>query len=536
MYQGKYSSKDAAPKAAKTGTPAPKTPKSRPDASPVNEVTQVSQTPARRKAAAEDTRVSNTPVRKTPAPKKKRGKKPLTKGTMAFYIVYLVLILAFFIAMGFAMNALRNWLLDFEASQPDSKAQEVFDSYFANPDWETLYSVGHVKGATFPDAAAYAAYMRETTAGSQITMVETSAGLSGGKKFVIRAAFSGDKYYDLATFTLVDKKEEGSLISNWQLTDVTLLTWNEQKPTIKTYHCTFIVDPSCTVSVDGKVLDESYVQRTVTTTAESYLPNGLHGYRLNELYVDGLLKEPQIQVTDANGNPVEMVYDEATCTYTQPITAPTMGDSERNTVLNAAKTYCKYMIGATGKADLKNAFDESTSIYYTITTNTTWMQNYKGYDFGTAKITGFYRYSESLYSARVQMALNVTRKDGTVKVYELNNTFILQKQGSSWKVIEMTNEDIQTQIEKVRLTFKNGETVIESMMIDTSAKRLTLPAVAAPEGQVFKGWFTQTAMENGDTTMDLIFPPTATGSISLPEDQKLNPMTLYALFGAAEEG
>ena len=53
---------------------------------------------------------------------------------------------------------------------------------------------------------------------------------------------------------------------------------------------------------------------------------------------------------------------------------------------------------------------------------------------------------------------------------------------------------------------------------------------------MFKGWFTQTAMENGDTTMDLIFPPTATGSISLPEDQKLNPMTLYALFGAAEEG
>lgn len=532
MYQGKYSSKDAAPKTAKARTPAPKAPRPQPD-TPQNRPAVDNQAPARRRPATENTR---TPVRKTPAPKKKRGKKPLTKGTMAFYIVYLVLILAFFIAMGIAMNALRNWLVDFESSQPDSKAQEVFNTYFANPDWEKIYATGQMKGSTFPDAAAYAAYMKETTAGSTITMVETSAGLSGGKKFVIRAAFASDKYYDLATFTLIDKKEEGSLISNWQLTDMTLFTWNEQKPIIKTYHYAFIVDPSCTVTVDGKVLDESFVQRTVTTMAESYLPNGLHGYRLNELYVDDLLKEPQVQVTDANGNRVDMVYDEATCTYTQVIPAPSMGDTERSIVLNAAKTYCKYMIGATGKADLKNAFDESTSIYYTITTNTTWMQNYKGYDFGTAQITGYYRYSDSLYSARVKMALNVTRKDGTVKVYELNNTFILQKQSGTWKVIEMTNEDIQTKVEKVRLTFKNGDTVIESTMIDTSAKRLTLPAVTAPDGQVFKGWFTQTVMENGDTTMDLIFPPTASGSISLPEDQKLNPMTLYALFGAPEEG
>lgn len=532
MYQGKYSSKDAAPKTAKARTPAPKAPRPQPD-TPQNRPAVDNQAPARRRPATENTR---PPVRKTPAPKKKRGKKPLTKGTMAFYIVYLVLILAFFIAMGIAMNALRNWLVDFESSQPDSKAQEVFNTYFANPDWEKIYATGQMKGSTFPDAAAYAAYMKETTAGSTITMVETSAGLSGGKKFVIRAAFASDKYYDLATFTLIDKKEEGSLISNWQLTDMTLFTWNEQKPIIKTYHYAFIVDPSCTVTVDGKVLDESFVQRTVTTMAESYLPNGLHGYRLNELYVDGLLKEPQVQVTDANGNRVDMVYDEATCTYTQVIPAPSMGDTERSTVLSAAKTYCKYMIGATGKADLKNAFDESTSIYYTITTNTTWMQNYKGYDFGTAQITGYYRYSDSLYSARVKMALNVTRKDGTVKVYELNNTFILQKQSGTWKVIEMTNEDIQTQIEKVRLTFKNGNNLIESTMIDTSAKRLTLPAVTAPDGQVFKGWFTQTVQDNGDTTMDLIFPPTASGSISLPEDQKLNPMTLYALFGAPEEG
>lgn len=497
MYQGKYSSKDATSKA-----PSPR--------------------PATHQNGL--------------ASPKKRSKKPLTKGTMTFYIVYLSLILVFCIAMGIAVNALRDWLVDFEASQPQNKATEIFNSYFADPDWEKIYAAGQLQGTTFTDAAAYAAYMEKATAGSDLTLVETSAGLSGGKKFVIRATFGGDKYFDLATFTLIDKKAEDAFISDWQISEMSLYVWNEEKPNIKTYHYTFLVDPSCTVRVDGMVLDERYVQRTVTTLAEAYLPDGLHGYRLHELYVDGLLKEPQIQVTDSNGKPVDMVYDAATCTYTQTIPAPAISETERNTVLNAAKTYCKYMIGATGKAELKSAFDASSSIYHTITTTATWLQSYKGYDFGPAKITNYYRYSDTLYSARIQMALNVTRKNGTVKVYELNNTFILQKQGNAWKVIEMTNVDIQTQIEKVRLTFKDGDDIIENVMVDSTENRLTLPAITAPAGQFFKGWFTQTVAENGNTTMDLIFPPTANGTITLPADHTLKPMTLYALFGAPEEG
>ena len=61
---------------------------------------------------------SNTPVAKN-APTKKKRKKPVTKGTIAFYGFYLVLIISLIIGIGVAMNMLGDWLVVFEASQPE---------------------------------------------------------------------------------------------------------------------------------------------------------------------------------------------------------------------------------------------------------------------------------------------------------------------------------------------------------------------------------------------------------------------------------
>ena len=57
-----------------------------------------------------------------------------------------------------------------------------------------------------------------------------------------------------------------------------------------------------------------------------------------------------------------------------------------------------------------------------------------------------------------------------------------------------------------------------------------MPQVTAPEGKVFTGWFTQTVGENGVTTMELTFAPSEDGTVRLPSDHLLEPMTLYALY------
>ena len=67
-------------------------------------------------------------------------------------------------------------------------------------------------------------------------------------------------------------------------------------------------------------------------------------------------------------------------------------------------------------------------------------------------------------------------------------------------------------------------------MVDAEAGSLTLPAVTAPEGKEFTGWFIETVGENGVTTMELAFQPTEDGTVRLPADSVLEPMTLFALY------
>lgn len=453
------------------------------------------------------------------APAKRNPRK--IRNTLIFYCVYLTLILAFIVGLGFVLRALNNWLVTYEAAQPSHMCQQVFNELFSDPDWEQLYSLAGVEDTKFEDSASYAAHMEKTTADAEITYVETSAGLSGDKKYIVRA--DGQK---IASFILTPDNKDAD-IPTWKLGAIEVFFERNLDVTILTA-------PGCTVSVNGVALDDGYTIRTVSTAAENYLPEGIHGYRLEEKYVNGLLAEPTVSVTDQTGTPVELIYDSEKRTYSQDLTSAAITDSENGTLVTAAKTYCEYMIRSVGKTALGKCFDANSEIYTTIIEHDTWMQSYSSYAFGEATVSDYFRYSDDLYSARIALTLNVTRGDGTVKPYELDSTFFLQRIDGSWLVTEMTNVDIQEPSVSVRLTYVCDNTVVDTELVDASANSLTPPAVTAPAGQVFSGWFTETVDEKGNKTMSLAFLPDENGTVTLPSETTLEPMTFYALFEAEE--
>ena len=476
-----------------------------------------------------------------PKRRRRRRVKHNKKATRIFYCCYAGLILAFLIGMIVLTSWLQGWLVEFEATQPDNASVEIFNRYFADPDWLELYEMADkIEGKSFTSGEEFAAFMDKQLENAQITMVETSAGLSGGKKYIARGMFSDNSYYDFATFTLQDRKAEGEVISDWQLSEVVLrakISHSTDDPQVTTYDYTFRIHPDNQVAVNGMLLDESYVVRSVTTKAEEYLPQGISGYRMVELYIDGLTTQPEVQITDPQGNPVEVTYDEASRTYVQDLTQSPIPDTEKTALLDAATAYCKYMIRASGSS-LTTYFDSNSQIYKTIIKTESWMQGYSGYSFGSEKtVTGFYRYSDSLFSAKVSMTLNVTRKNGTVKTYELDTTFFLEKQGGSWKVIEMTNVDAQEQLTQVRMSYLYTDgTVIRQDMVDANANTLATPTVTIPAGQVFRGWATKTVSDEGQNIFTLIYQPDANGKVNLPTQNTLEPTVLYAVFGEAGEG
>ncbi len=452
-----------------------------------------------------------------PVPRKK--KKPRI-GSIVFYCIYFLLIAAFFMALFGALNALEDFLIQYEGSQPNVKCQEVFDSLFRSPDWKKIYALANETDTTYDSAESYAAYMTQKVGNNALTYSETSAGLSGDHKYIVK--LGSEK---VAVFTLTSDSESGTeiKIKEWKLGKVELFYERTAFVTVR-------VQPGRTVTVNGIALDESHVISTTSTLAEEYLPEGVHGYRMQELYVDDLLVAPQVAVTDENGKAVEMVYDEATATYTEVMPTQQVTD-QRETIVNAVQTYGKYMIEAASKSQLAKYFDSGEQAYKFITrSDVSWTQNYKGYDFTEAEITDFYRYSDSLFSVHVNMTMKVTRSNGSIKDFLVASTFFFRNNGSKWLVTEMTNIDVQQQKTQVRLTYMQDDSVISSTMVESDAASLTTPSPNIPEGMVFSGWFRQTVDENGEKTMVRVFKPDDNGAVTLPSGYTLEPMTLYALF------
>lgn len=504
---------------------------------PVKEVpareTPVKQDPIR-EAPAKQVPVKQAPAKQpTPkqdaAPAKMSGKKKKKKAnqtiSIIFYTFYFVLVAAGIAGILFLRSWLNDYLVTYEASQPTTKCEEIFQAHFADPDWKQLYAMAGLTDSDYEGSDAFASFMEDKVSGGQITYVETSAGLSGGHKYLLKL---GDE--TLGYFTLVDQAPESAEVPDWQLGQVVLAYAQGESVTIQKMG-------DITVYVNGIALTDEHTIQIGTTLAEEYLPEGLQGPRIYTQYVDGLMVEPEITATDAEGNAVEVVYNEDQDLYIVQTEENTITDELYERVLATAKTYSLRMIEKASKQELGKYFDSKSETYKTIVGIDPWMQEwfFQSYEWGQEAITGYYRYSDKLFSVHVKLSMFVTRTDDTVKEYTVDHSFFFELQGNTWKCVTMTNVDIQKQISAVRLTFKIGDSVIFTNMFAEDIATLELPTVTPPEGQVFTGWYRLDTAADGSKEYTRIFAPEESGVINLPAGTKLEPMVLYALFEDAGE-
>lgn len=465
---------------------------------------------------------SNT-KRTTPSkrPKSQKPRRRVTGGTIVFYALYFLVLAALCLGIYFGLGWLNDWLTDYEASQPDTKCQQVFNHLFADPDWGQIYELLDPETIGGESKDSFVAYMEQKVGDSQITYSKTSAGLTGGRKYILRI---GEE--NLGTFTLSNSVTGDLEIPDWKLDTVEIFVSSRE-------HVTIFTQQSNTVTVNGTVLDDSYIIRTTSTLAEDYLPEDIHGMRTATYYVDDLLITPQVVVTDPSGNTVSMSYNAETKTYTEPVVVETyeISNEEYDFILDATKVYLSYMLRDTSASKLQSYFDKSSSCYKTIVKNDqSWLQSYLGYSFSQESITNYCRYGENLFSARIVIDLNVTRTKGTIKTFSLDTTFFVEKNGSSWKIIEMTNVDVQQELTQVRMTYMCDGQMLSSEMLSTAVTTLTPPSVDVPQGKTFSGWFLESVDDNGDTTYTLVFQPSDNGNVYLPTGYTLEPMVLHALF------
>lgn len=537
MYKGKFDQKnkqgtDVQQLVSERNTaPAKKTPAPRQEA------------PVKKAAPAAEPVKKAQPTKKQPAPQSapaKKQKKGPRLGSVIFYTLYFLFILVFFLATLIGLRWLRSWLSDYEQAQPTVKAEQVFQQLFTDPDWGALYTSAGAKDSAYEGKDEYVTYMENKVGSTALNYMETSAGLSGNKKYVVRL---GDE--KVATFTLVDNNKVSSSLNlenlesitdipDWQLGSVEVFFEREESYRIEKMD-------GHTAYVNGVALDESFTIMEATTIAEEYLPEGLTGVSMCTQEVTGLMEKPEVTVFDENGTQLEVSYDESRRTFTVRTESNTMTDEQKEAAINAAKNYCLWMIEElSDRGKLAKYFDSSSKPYKDITTlGELWMQGHAGYEFANEEVTKFASYGSSMFSVFVSMDLNVTRKDGTERTYDFAKTLFFENKNGSWLVVEWTNVDVSQPVGKVRLTFMDGTTLLTTDLVSNSLKKLVTPVVAAPEGKVFAGWVRESVDENGDTTLTVIFEPDpVTGEVAIPEGTTLEPMTLYAYFedaGAVSE-
>ena len=460
-------------------------------------------------------------VKKSSSAPVKRGRGPRLSGVI-FYAVFFLCILLFYAATYFGLLGLRNWLTRYEMAQPATKSEEVFEKLFSAPDWGALYDTAGIQDTAYESKDAFVSYMESTVGDSELTYMETSTGLSEDKKYIVRQGKE-----KIAAFTLVDQNhaESKTEIPDWGLGTLTFFFTREKSYRVQKLG-------GHTVYVNNVPLDDSATIQISTTLAEGYLPEGIAGVRVCTQEISGLVAAPSVRIVDGNGNEMAVNYDDATHTFVEQTTADTISDAERDIAINAIKTYALYMIKQAGQEDVAKYFLRGSDAYKSITdTELSFVQDAASHDFTNETVKDYCRYTDDLFSVRVSVTLNQHRASGSVKESVIDQSLFFEKQSSGkWLCYAMTAVDVSKPVQQVRLTFKNGDTILESNFHDASNAQVKCPVVPAPEGKHFSGWMTEEKDESGASVMNLVFQPDENGNAILPSGTTLQPMTLLPLF------
>ena len=412
-----------------------------------------------------------------------------------------------------------QWNQQYQASLPEQKSAEAFSLLFKDPDWALLYTMAGIEDTPFENRDTFVRYMNATAGGQRLSYLQ----LPQQDPLICKYAVfhSGGT---IGSFTMVGTEDA---IPQWSLGEVELYFQ-------RTHSITILKAPDCIAYVNGAALDESYILRSTSTAAENFLPDGVHGYRMDQLLVDNLLMEPSVTVTDVSGTPIPMVYDSDTHTYS-PLEekGPEIADDHIQFALDAAKASAAFAVRANSFTDLRQFFDPNSNAYEVVCNTAPLLEGCAEYKFdpSATQVTNYRSYGSSLFSATVTLKLDVTMENGDAHSFDLSWHYLYkQNYTGNFLIIEIGEQSFHTLRQQVRLTFISQEQVVGSTMLDASASSIELPQITAPEGTTLSGWAQKLTDSEGNENMAILFAADESNVVDLPEGTVLEPMTLYAMY------
>jgi len=180
-----------------------------------------------------------------------------------FYIVFILFLIIACITLNIGLNALESYLTDYESSQPIYLAEEIFNKYYKNCDFETLITLSGNTISEFESTNTLAKYLHEKYDGKKITYHSSIVDKNDVLKYTVK--FENNT---ISEFTL--KKGDKTTENGFNL---------YEQNTFKLYYS---VDESVKVNIpsnytlfinDHEVSKENLIETDIETDSCKHMPN-----------------------------------------------------------------------------------------------------------------------------------------------------------------------------------------------------------------------------------------------------------------------
>ncbi len=305
------------------------------------------------------------------------------KNMPLFYKIYFASLIIFAVVLIAVCIALNAFIIDYNKGIPETVSQKFFENTFINLDTDKIVEMSGITHSEFETDNDIKNFLKEQLSG-ELSYTSISSDDEKTKKYIVK---SGE--YKLASFSLTADENNDYSPSTLEL--------HLPKSLQKQYK----VLSDSTITINSIPVDESYISERTPHKNADYLPDGVPCPEWITYSISGLTKEPEVVITDRNGNSPVLMEDENGVFYENII----YDEQEQELIdrlLEAAKQYAKCMQFDASKASALVYFEKGTPLYDSIrTVENMFVWDHAGYEFLDEKVSEFMRYDDNTVSVRI---------------------------------------------------------------------------------------------------------------------------------------
>ncbi len=337
-----------------------------------------------------------------------------------FYLVLLILVAAALVYASSLAEDVKDYLSEYESVQPKYEAEKTYKKYFSPVDYDALLELSDAPEITpYETKEDLIEYLRSIFEGDELSYNPISAGSTGAVtveenadilnigqylcdkfnakgnvKYIVK---SGDS--KIAEFVLSQTGEKtGRGFITYELDSLSLFYAPHESVTV-------YIPKTATLTLNGVKVESDKLVADVYDETDSckHVPEGTEGLIYVAYFADKMYQKPEISVTDKDGLPLPVVYDEEKKLYSAEAQySETLKEQYGDYVLTAIKNYAAYMQYDGARRDFIDYFDTDSELWANIiSTENYFVLDHDSWSFKDEKVSEFYQYSEDVFSCRV---------------------------------------------------------------------------------------------------------------------------------------